>query len=300
MLSTCSCPTKTQRPVFTANSAEAQRYDPTMTTTLRRQFEGALAKRFRKLKGAINTLLITDDAFGLRTNRTDFRFLRSGDKVAAFQEWLKEQQDAGILELTPGVPAARAAETSWASVYVRSAYHKGMSRSASQLRKEGVSVAPSWVVDAFTRPFHVDRVGLAYTRVFQELEGITAEMDRQISRTLAQGLSQGTGAVQLAKELNDRVDKIGITRARMMARTEVIRAHAEASLNTYEEAGILGVGIEAEWRTAQDDSVCQECDDAASGGPYNLADARGMIPLHPNCRCAWVPQVVDPTAVRLS
>jgi SPP1 gp7 family putative phage head morphogenesis protein len=289
----CSCPA-----IHT--HAAAIRYDPTKTTSLRRKFEGEAALRFRKLKGKINRLLIIDDAFGLTTNKRQFAFPRSSEKVSAFMEWLDTQQKAGILEVSAGVGSRSAASTSWSAVYVRSAYQRGMSQGAATLRRAGVEVSPEWVTDAFTRPFHADRVALAYTRVYDELRGITAQMDTQISRSLGEGLSQGLGPRQIAQSINNRVDKIGITRARMMARTEVIRAHAEASLNTYEEAGILGVGVEAEWRTAQDASVCPECEAASQSGPYTIAQARGMIPLHPNCRCAWLPIVENPSNGRLT
>lgn len=291
---TCTCH---PAPRLTANAAK--RYDPTMTTTIRRQFEGEAARRFRALKGAINRLLVDDDAFGLRTNLRQFDFPRTTDKVAAFMQWLQDQQRRGILEVTPGVPSRSAAETAWSSLYIRSAYARGMAQGAANLRRQGADVAPEWVTQSFTRPRLADRAGLAFTRTFEELKGITSEMDRQIARVLAEGLSQGMAPRKIARAMNDRVDKIGITRARMLARTEVVRAHAEASLNTYAEAGVLGVGVEAEWRTAQDAAVCEECEAAAASGPYPISEARGMIPLHPNCRCAWVPVVEDPRSVSL-
>ena len=41
--------------------------------------------------------------------------------------------------------------------------------------------------------------------------------------------------------------------------------------------------------TAGDDRVCQDCEDIAADGPYELAEARDLIPAHPNCRCAFIP-----------
>jgi hypothetical protein len=42
-------------------------------------------------------------------------------------------------------------------------------------------------------------------------------------------------------------------------------------------------------KTAGDDRVCIECEDAAIDGPYDLDEAEDLLPLHPNCRCALVP-----------
>lgn len=283
---------------LTANAA--RRYDPTKTTTLRQQFEREAVRRFKSLRRAIVRELVDLDGFGLRTNAGRFDFPRDADKTGSFMAWLRQQVDAGILEIRPGETVQSAADRNWSSVYVRSAYHKGMGHSAAELRRDGVSVAPEWITEAFTRPFHADRVGLIYTRSYDELRGITSEMDRQISRALADGMARGDGARTLSAALLDRVDKIGITRARMMARTETIRAHAEASLNSYQEAGIMGIDVRAEFQTARDDKVCQICKAIADGGPYTIDTARGIIPAHPNCRCAWVPRVENPKSARLS
>jgi hypothetical protein len=42
--------------------------------------------------------------------------------------------------------------------------------------------------------------------------------------------------------------------------------------------------------TAGDDRVCKICL-AAAEDTYTLDEARGLIPLHPRCRCAWVPSL---------
>jgi hypothetical protein len=41
--------------------------------------------------------------------------------------------------------------------------------------------------------------------------------------------------------------------------------------------------------TAGDDRVCDDCDAIATDGPYEIDEARDLIPAHPNCRCAFVP-----------
>lgn len=41
--------------------------------------------------------------------------------------------------------------------------------------------------------------------------------------------------------------------------------------------------------TAGDDKVCFKCEGIAEEGPYDIDTARGLIPAHPNCRCAFIP-----------
>jgi hypothetical protein len=67
------------------------------------------------------------------------------------------------------------------------------------------------------------------------------------------------------------------------ARTQQRREQAERRLEA--ELGQAAVQV----LTAGDDRVCDECDDIAADGPYDLDAARGLIPAHPNCRCAFIP-----------
>ncbi len=43
-------------------------------------------------------------------------------------------------------------------------------------------------------------------------------------------------------------------------------------------------------RTAEDDRVCKICL-AAAEDTYSLDEARGLLPLHPRCRCSWEPSL---------
>jgi len=265
------------------------RVDPTRTARLVGQFESDLGRRFRAIADAITQKVVGENAFGLTANAGDFEFTRSDQKIGSFMSWIDKQVNAKLLEKTVGKVGT--GNQVWSNVYLRSAYQKGISRSAAQLRKGGLTISDRWVNAAFFRPIHADRVGIIYTRSFSELKGITSTMDTRLSRSLASGLVDGLGAKDLAKQL---VDEVGLSfnRSRVMARTEIINAHAEGTLNTYEEAGIQGVDVESEFTTAGDNKVCPKCE-ALEGKVYSIAEARGVIPVHPNCRCAWLPVVND-------
>jgi SPP1 gp7 family putative phage head morphogenesis protein len=96
----------------------------------------------------------------------------------------------------------------------------------------------------------------------------------------------------VAKLIAGRVDKIGIVRGELLARTEIIRAHAEATLNRYQEFGVEGVTGDVELQTSEDDKVCELCKGLV-GKVFTIEEARGVLPLHPNDRCAWKP-VINP------
>jgi len=304
------------------------RVDPTQTITLRRRYLADMMRRFRELAHVIRVAIEERDVFGLQKRRGGsifaqqsrweeglyppgvklrvnveppgrgaFDFPRSDEKVRAFMDWIQQQQQQGILERTYGSSRSISGATAWQDVYLQSAYQKGLSRAASEMRKAGAKVEQSWVDAAFHRPLHADRAGLIYTRAYQDLQGVTSQMDAALSRELAQGIVEGIGARQLTKRL---VDKVGMAakRAGVIARTETIRAHAEATLNGFEEAGVEGVEVEAEFSTSRDNAVCPKCEEL-EGRVFKLREARGLIPVHPNCRCAWIPIVTTPQGLVL-
>jgi len=133
----------------------------------------------------------------------------------------------------------------------------------------------------------MSKVRLLGTRSWQGLKGITDAMGLDLNRILAEGMVDGRGAVQIAK---DMMKQVGFSRSRAMtfARTEIINAHAEGQLDAFGKLGIEELGVMAEWSTAGDDRVCERCF-GMEGQTFDIKEARGLIPLHPNCRCSWIP-----------
>lgn len=287
--------------------------DPTRTLTLRQRWVTDFDRRFKALKKLITVSVIENDCFGLtdKGKMTDFRvqaaagpgqfaFTRSADKVEAFMAWLKEQEEAGLLTLVTKSRIGKAVEQPWTNVYIDTAYQQGIRRGRQELRKAGVDI-PEFgdsisgkdpVVAMFNQPVHADRVGLIYSRVFTDLKGITAAMDTQISRVLAQGIAEGRGPREIASLIAGRVDAIGINRARILARTEVVRAHHSANVQEYRNAGVQGVQVQAEWLTAGDGRVCPLCAPLNSK-VYSIDAIENMIPRHPQCRCVALPYMKD-------
>ena len=93
-------------------------------------------------------------------------------------------------------------------------------------------------------------------------------------------------AQKLPKELylqkyTKRYDRLLRDRSELIARTEVSRSVNEGYLDSlegtrYEEVEISSAG-----------DACSECLDLA-GQRFTRAEARGVLPKHPNCRCHWI------------
>lgn len=272
------------------------RVDPTRTTSLRQRFVAELVRRFKFIINEITQVVEKENGFGLVTNEGRFQFTSDVQKRDAFMRWLRDMERKKILELSDGAPMQTIVDKAWTNKYIQSAYQKGIANAGAALRGGGARVSNTWMTEAFNRPIHADRVATIYLRTYRDLDGITKEMDRRISSTLALGLAEGRGPREVARLLRREVEAIGITRARTLARTEIVAAHADANLTSFQEAGIEGVEVEAEWSTAAD--PCPICEELA-GKTYSIEEARGMLPAHPNCRCAWTPKVINGSGIVL-
>ena len=164
------------------------------------------------------------------------------------------------------------------------------------------------ILNIVSSPFHIERLGLIFTRFYSDLKGITDVMESQISRILAQGIADGDGPRLLARKLVSAINgtgvgDLGITdtlgrfipamrRAEILARTEMIRAHHLATIQEYRNWGLLNIRVKAEWKTAGDDRVCSKCS-SLEGQIFTLDEIEPMIPLHPQCRCIALPYIEE-------
>jgi len=283
---------------------KAGKFDPTRTTVLRTAFVRQMNKRFIILRGLIRKAIVEDDVFGMidtygTPGRKAFVFTRAGDKVASFMDWLRDEASKGILEVGHMTRVGAAADKAWTNVYIMDSYKRGVQRARYEMSKAGYAVDDMQsLAQTLNNPFHADRLGVLYTRVYSDLKGITDAMDMQISRVLAQGIADGDNPRLLARKLTRTitgpVGDLGITdtlgrfipaqrRAQMLARTEIIRAHHIATITEYRNWGIEGVEVQAEWSSVGDDGrTCDECL-KMDGKEYTLEQIESMIPRHPNC-----------------
>lgn len=318
MINKCTCNSSGESKV-TINSI--LRYDPTHTTGTRKRFLREVKRRFSKVKSHIREAVIKDDILQIKAPthslktlaHEDFelptrpyQFTRTADKIEYFMEWLENEMQRELLG-TRGESFRRrgtrplGTQSAWSDKYVRSGYQKGIADGRARLRAVGFHAPtfehiPGGLSGVFNQPFHADRVGLIYTRTFEELKTVTEAvkgdlrrqlMATQISEVLAGGVVQGISPREIANRLTERVDKIGVVRASTIARTEVIAAHHAANIQEFKQAGIEGVEIVAEWATAGF-NVCPLCE-PLEGRIFKIEDIEHLIPRHPNCRCTAIP-----------
>lgn len=263
-------------------------------------YRSLAAKMFAAKDNKTNWDKWRDDLFPIGTRR--FQFMNDPDKISSFMDWLDEMEDRSVLRkiysqrIGPGIVPA------WTNLFIKRAYAHGILFARHLLRgnKELLIDINKQKLDfpiddisidlATDGAIHADRIGVAYTRTFNDLKGITDTMNAQISREIASGLTLGINPREIARNIVNRVDKIGINRATILARTEVIRANHLAAIQEYRNAGITAVQVKAEWSTAGDARVCELCS-PLDGKVFDLDEIEPKIPLHPQCRCAAIPVI---------
>jgi SPP1 gp7 family putative phage head morphogenesis protein len=142
---------------------------------------------------------------------------------------------------------------------------------------------------------HTDKLDVLYTRGYSQLKGITESMEQQIAHVLSDGMLKGMSPEAVANEINDRVDKIGKTRAKLIARTEIVYSHNVASImETARLEGILEKELEMIWHTSIDGRE-RDTHRARHGKKYSKEEALALIG-EPHCRCSvspWVPEAEE-------
>jgi SPP1 gp7 family putative phage head morphogenesis protein len=251
----------------------------------------------------VRQFFLVTDALGLKEkprfftlaqpSLRQYEFQTNPDKLRSFSEWFQQQVDAEILSpkgnARPDMP--------WTAEYVESAYKMGLLNSYFASKRGLLDdeifadmTREEFLRQAFMSAEAVGKIKLLATRAYEQLKGINGTMAAEMNRILASGIAEGRNIDSIAREMHERIG-INLERAKKIARTEIIYAHAEGQLDSFEKLGIDQIGVLAEWSTAGDGAVCPKCH-SLEGATFTVAEARGLIPLHPNCRCAWIPKVL--------
>lgn len=285
----------------TGPRVSGMKLDPSRTGILRSKFTSALFQRFQRIRQAVREFIVTDDALGLAQGKTTrmiinanekryYQFATSKEKLRIFRQTM-EKAVAEVLE-------EGGEENPWTSGYVNAAFKKGLERAFGQVRKRPQSPERSagakgeFIAGAVRGPEAIRKVEMMAARTFEGMKGLSSTVKTGLNRELVNALTYGQGVTETARNISKQLN-VDYNRALRIARTEIIHAHAEGQLTAFAELGIDEVGAEVEWSTAGDGRVCPQCA-AMQGKIFKVKDAEGLIPLHPNCRCSWIPYIEVP------
>jgi hypothetical protein len=194
----------------------------------------------------------------------------------------------------------------WFTERLVQAYKKGLNEAAKDLRRD----PPMYDETSLTARVHAQQAK-------HELEGVLDATVQQSTRMVYSALLSKQRPSVLYRWLISRLLSIALVRMNSWVNASVVATFNNAKLDYFKGQGIRKVGIDPEARTnivhdhshltldrkkkpkpfpkvvevltAGDNDVCEQCEDISQDGPYDIDEARTLIPAHPNCRCAFVP-----------
>lgn len=110
--------------------------------------------------------------------------------------------------------------------------------------------------------------------------------DKELRAALMEGFSNGESIPQITARIKKFYADGYEKRAVVVARTEVIAASNEGALKRYDAMNVQKV----EFYAALDERLCPECA-ALHHKEFPTKDSTGIIPVHCQCRCTWLPVV---------
>lgn len=206
--------------------------------------------------------------------------------AATVTTWLATRQRSQ--NLIPSTDRPRSAgEGEWFDSYAYRSYQSGRSSARSALEDAGYS-PPRTEID--TDPRHQTAVNTLYKRQRDNWRDLATDLREDLRQTLRDQVDADASIDEAVSAVEDRIDKVGLNRARKIADSEPAWAYNRAFLAEAEAAGVDRVGVDMTWETAGDQRVCAEC--AARSGTYSINKAKqlmasGDFPAHPLCRCRW-------------
>ena len=268
------------------------RVDPTRTLMLRRAAVREVNRRYAGiaralLPTAINMQPREGVLFGnaVAGERSRFQYKTDAERLIAFRAWLDEQIAADVL-------TSRRDGEHWLLAYIAAGYTKGATAFRRKLgvgflRRHGLATDG---YNPLRNPKALRSAEVLFARAYEQLDGVTKAMAQQIGGELSDGLLRGDGPHIIARRMRDRVNKIGVTRSRLIARTEIIRAHALGGIAEGDNlTELTGDTFRYRWIAALDSRV-REQHRHWNNELFTRDEVLARIGA-PNCRCAQAPYI---------
>lgn len=282
--------------------------DPTQTTTLRNRYGREWRRRWRAAAGDIQALA---------ENGGDFlpggRFAPVGGAREAAQRFARVSR--------PIIDHHVFDDRAWIEPYLKHAAVVGIRHANRDFAGRGGNLAdPNDVIRRF---HHAQFLARQIEQTWEHAVIVAGDVQTGIAQALGELLErEGLPAVSAAgrptmrthaanreqiRKVLGRALNTGGYRTDVNGRTNIVGTVNESALNRYHDLGVEEVGARIEiasFMTAGDDDVCPVCEglenqeNGYGPGVFRIDQARGMIPVHYNCRCLWTDRrrIEDPAA----
>lgn len=124
-------------------------------------------------------------------------------------------------------------------------------------------------------------------RITWAAEQISDETELKLREQIIAGSGLGEDVYQISDRIRNTFEGFSQNRSEMIARTETMMAANQGTLDGYKQSSVV---TEVEFYAAMDERSCEDCD-GMNGEIFSIDNAYGVLPLHPHCRCSWLPVI---------
>lgn len=296
-------------------------FDPTGTKKIRDSFKRDFQKRWQNLEKLTDQAITKNDIVGLSVQSIAHAAHSGGDLIKNFQSWFDQALNQIVLGNNGSwmfgyFNKAQTLATSYSQRETSGPDYGGTFKAAPLIRSSAVVELQGIMEVVSQQAVRAIAHGLLTKQRPARIVRHIREIVRSIGRFRSFGLvdymivkmfnettldvfeNSGVKSVGIIPEFvpQQRSSPVALTDAaktpRSFSKRSSIFKRGFKSRAQFQEVDVL---------TAGDKLVCQVCKDAAAKGPYTIAEARGLVPLHIGCRCGLVPAgdlpLFDPSQV---
>lgn len=199
--------------------------DPTNTGKLRAKFRAEMRRRWTQMRILSTQMIKERDLLAIKSGGLmavhNPGLVGGASKIDVFQRWFDMALGNVVLQ----------GDGSWMRRYLQEGYTAGQQFGMTQAKSNKEHKLAQHRTDAL----------ITLARV--ELQGVIEAVSQQALRAVSEGLLADAKPMAIVRRVLNVIEKIGVTRSTAMIELLVVRAHAEASLDVYEAAGIASVGL---------------------------------------------------------
>jgi hypothetical protein len=289
-----------------ATTAANPPLDKARVTTLVDKEGAVFYRRLRRLKGVVRAAVVDNDALDIATGSAVPETLATPDaedvpeppsppssggprdRIAAFLEWFR----SAIETLLVGAAGAGlvAAGGHYTAKWIDSAFSSGWRAGALALSRSGRDVSVPQSMDAVSEEIAAAPTGVRNRRRAlrsnqrEQLAELATDVADEVGAVVRESIERGRSRRRAATAINDRIEAVGVTRARQIAAYELADAHNRAIAERYRTRGVFEVRV-------YNPDPCPEICAEKVGPTYSIREAvRGeLCPFHPWCQGVLLP-----------
>lgn len=259
-----------------------------------RQIDEAMAEvRRRVIRRFEEVPYYTTTGNGLHANRDTYHYLIDEDVLANLSEYILAMIDELVMRGDNGNPIIVGAAAQ--------AYQSGTAYQISNFQAQTDTFRRTLEETLLSAPYR-NRIGLVRARVFEEMQGFTAETRKDLQRVLADGMARGLSPRDIVGQINARTG-VDERRAEKIARTEINNAHRRALVDQDEQANDEGIRTKLLWFSALAAGRTRETHSRRHGQTYTKQEVDDFYSRDGNsinCLCSIRSILVDESGMPLS